>query len=429
MSTPLRIGVVGCGRILNAHFRGWKILREKGIHSFRVTALCSRRMEDALMFRKRGEGPTPRAPVSVNPADGLAADHHYVSDFQDDVLPSCHTDLNEILHDKLVDAVLIQTPHGLHHTQAIACFENGVHVFIEKPLAVTVEAGRRMVDAARANKCTLGVAEVVRFWVSTRATYWAIHHGLIGSVQLYAHGGIGGHEWAPDVIVARTPWRLNKNMSGGGPSVDLGVHWFDLIRYWIGETDIVNGVTRQLEPKRFLRDEVGRVVEQAHVEVEDTFFANFTTVSGVIGQLMFSWSGHGAGAWIEGGPVIWGSKGCIKGGRLIFDDGMKADIDHYFRQHAPPALQEKYFPHGITDGFALQFLDFLQAIQHGRDPEVSGEEGLKDLAAAYSILESSVAGEPIKVADVLSGKAAKYQRDVDRHYKLTRHGASAKSAG
>lgn len=370
-----------------------------------------------MMFRKRGEGPPPRPPVSKNLADGLAAEHVYVSDFQDDELPSCHSELYQLLRDKRADACFIQTPHWLHHEHALKCLEAGCHVFIEKPLAITVATGRKIVEAARAKKLTLGVAEVVRFMLPTRAVQWVIQHGVIGEVKMFAWGVWGGHEWAPDIIPARTPWRLKKLKSGGGPSVDLGVHWFDMIRYQCGEVKTVSALVSRMEDQRFLRDDAGRVIESSHVDVEDTFLANFTLANGGIGHLSFSWSGRGAGSAIEGGPVIWGSKGCIKGGRIIFDDGMKADVVTYFQQHAPPTLKEKWFPQGITDPFALQFLDFLRAVEHGHEPEVSGEEGLRDLAAAYSILESAAAEKMVEVADVLQGKAAKYQKDVDRHFR------------
>ena len=56
----IRIGIVGCGRILNAHLQGYLQLRRLGIDTFRITALCARKVDDALMFRKRGEGPPPR---------------------------------------------------------------------------------------------------------------------------------------------------------------------------------------------------------------------------------------------------------------------------------------------------------------------------------------------------------------------------------
>lgn len=60
----IRIGIVGCGRILNAHLQGYKKLREAGIEDFRITALVARQADDACMFVRRGEGPTPRPPVT-----------------------------------------------------------------------------------------------------------------------------------------------------------------------------------------------------------------------------------------------------------------------------------------------------------------------------------------------------------------------------
>ena len=60
----IRIGVVGCGRILNAHLQGYKALRDLGIDNFRITALVARNEDDAWMFHTRGKGPTPRPPSS-----------------------------------------------------------------------------------------------------------------------------------------------------------------------------------------------------------------------------------------------------------------------------------------------------------------------------------------------------------------------------
>lgn len=82
MTGGIRIGIVGCGRILPAVLRGFRLLREAGDDSFRITALCARKSEDALMFRQRGEGPRPRDPVSGMAADPLSAPHLYVGDFR-----------------------------------------------------------------------------------------------------------------------------------------------------------------------------------------------------------------------------------------------------------------------------------------------------------------------------------------------------------
>ncbi|MDE2992991.1 MAG: hypothetical protein OXU67_03825, partial [Chloroflexota bacterium] len=77
-TSPLRLGIVGCGRILPAHLHGLKALAESGAAHIVVTALSARRREDAEMFRQRGEGPPPRPPVTDMAGDPLAAPHLYV---------------------------------------------------------------------------------------------------------------------------------------------------------------------------------------------------------------------------------------------------------------------------------------------------------------------------------------------------------------
>ena len=83
MADEVRIGLIGCGRIMSAHLRAMKRLREAGYDRFRVTALMARKLDDALRFRRRGEGPPPRPPASTNPNDPLGVEHHYVSDVHD----------------------------------------------------------------------------------------------------------------------------------------------------------------------------------------------------------------------------------------------------------------------------------------------------------------------------------------------------------
>ena len=86
----LGIGIVGCGRIFNAHLRGLKLLKDRRLADFTITALCSRNIPDALMFRSPADGVPPRPPVTDAPHNGLSAPHHYISDLQSKY-PACPT--------------------------------------------------------------------------------------------------------------------------------------------------------------------------------------------------------------------------------------------------------------------------------------------------------------------------------------------------
>jgi predicted dehydrogenase len=118
------------------------------------------------------------------------------------------------------------------------------------------------------------------------------------------------------------------------------------------------------------------------------------------------------------GLVIYGTRGCLKGGNLVGDDGSVRSAAVLFDAEADARTLEHFFPLGLRDTFALGALDFLRGIEAGRDPEASGQEGLLDLAAAFAICESSVAGRPVALNDVLEGRVAAYQAEIDRHYEL-----------
>ena len=414
----IRIGIVGCGRILNAHLQGYKRLREQGVDNFRITALVARRAEDAHMFLRRGEGPPPRPPV-LDPSTGdpLAAPHTYLSDFQDDVEAAVYTDYREMLADGKVDAVNDFTTLALHHQVGLAALEAGKHLLTQKPLAISVRAARRLVEAAQARGLTLGTFENVRQSPGVRAMAWAVRTGLIGDVQVAVMGSLGGL-WSPDRVVAETPWRHQKLRGGGGGSIDIGVHQMHWMRYVVGEVAAVSALARTLEPVRYLRDAQGQVLEQVRADVDDTYFASIVFEPGAIGQLWWSWALHGEPIEIDGAPALMGSKGSIKGGKFLLEGGQPEPLQPHFEQSLTDAERETFFPLGLRDPYAIQQLDWLRAIQSGRDPETSGREGQRDLASAFAILESSALGRQVTLAEVLDGSVDSYQREIDEHYGL-----------
>ncbi|MBI3946344.1 MAG: Gfo/Idh/MocA family oxidoreductase [Armatimonadetes bacterium] len=414
-TSTIRLGIVGCGRILPAHLRGLRLLHEAGV-DFHISALCDVRVEDALMFRRKGEGPPPRAPVGRTPGDPLSAPHLYLDEVQGtDVPVAIFTDYRAMLRRGPVDAVLVLTSLSAHHQVALAALEAGKHVSVEKPVAVSVRAARRVVEAAERAGKVLHVAEVVRYSERSRATRLAVSQGVIGDVQIWASGSVGG-VWSPDSIAADTAWRHRKVLAGGGPAIDLGVHALSNVRHACGEVESMIASARTFEPVRFRRDAGGEVLEQVDADVEDTFFASYALSSGGVGQLAASWAGHGEAVGMP--QAIYGSKGSIQSGNLQNDDGLNEPLVEWYRRHVDPEERARRFPFGLSDGFALENLDFLGAIAAGAQAEYTGLEGLKDLAAAMAILESAHAGRSVRVADVESGAVRDYQKPIDAHWGL-----------
>jgi predicted dehydrogenase len=412
----LRLGFVGCGGITGAHLRGLRILREKGYDHFEVSALCSRSYDNAARYVERGKGPPPLPPISPSPHDPLSVRDVYVRDFQG-TDPKIYTDHRQLLEEKAADALVLLSAVSAHYPVAMDAMERGVHVYIEKPFTTTARAACRLIEQAEARKLALGVAENLRYYESTRASGWAVHSGLLGQVQMVLSGGVG-NIWSPDAIVAKTAWRHRKLEAGGGSSMDIGAHLFDRLRYQCGEIERVWALARAVEPVRYTRDEAGKVVEEVRCEVDDTFFALLEFASGAMGNLLFSWAGHGEHTGFEGGGAIYGSKGSLKGERVILDGQAPVEVGKLFRQQAGKAQLERFFPRGIQDGFALELLEFIRAIEEGRQPETSGVEGLRDIAPGLAILESSALGRPVKVADVEECRVEAWQGEINQHFGI-----------
>ncbi len=398
MSGKVRIAIAGCGGISHAHLRGYKILLENGIDTFRITAACD---------------------VEKDRAERVADVAHQ---FQGDERPAVYTDFEELARDKVADAADICSSVSSHHTLALTALENGMHATIEKPFAVTVKAGLRVMQKAEEAGKVIAISENARFGQGIRMSRWALDQGYIGDQQMMVFGDTGAQAWYPDKIVAGTPWRHDKMIAGAGAVLDLGSHSFDVIRYLCGEVDEAYGVTRVLLPYRVHRDEAGGIVQKVPSNVDDVAFAILKFKSGAIGMFGTGWGGHGEATGFRDGFTIQGSKGSLKNAtgkpQIALDDGAKIDVQQDFGESASLEIRERFFPRGITETFALELLEFIRAIRTGEKPDNSGWEGLRDIVISYAITESSWFGSPVRIEDIISGKTQGYQKELNEKYGL-----------
>lgn len=177
------------------------------------------------------------------------------------------TDYRELLGSGLVDAVLIATPHPLHAEVAECAFEHGVHVLCEKPLAVSITPGRRMVDSARRHACLLGAMLQMRTERHFRAAKRAVEEGVIGNL-LRAHMIA---TWCRNEAYYRSAaWRGTWAGEGGGVLINQAPHHLDILCWLAG---MPRRVTAQVHT-RYHR-----------IEVEDEAFALLEYPNGAHGYL------------------------------------------------------------------------------------------------------------------------------------------------
>ena len=149
----LQLALVGCGGMAGAHVRGLEELAQAGIDDIQVVACCD--LVEAQAQQRADE----------------------IAEFQEHK-PEIYTDVERMLaHVEDLDAVDICALHSQHHILAVTCLEAGKHVIIEKPLAITLRAGRKILNAAVDNRCQLAVAENYRRSPQERARSWAVASG------------------------------------------------------------------------------------------------------------------------------------------------------------------------------------------------------------------------------------------------------------
>ena len=224
-----------------------------------------------------------------------------------------------------------------------------------------------------------------------------------------SHGeGIGGATVEAAIV----------RQAGGGATLDIGVHMFHGVRYLCGEVATMSALVRTFEPARYLRSPAGDVLETVAADADDAYFSLFELAGGGIGMASFTWAGHGEPTGLPDGRVIYGTRGAIKGGRLLQDGREPVGLDTVFEREASAAVKERFFPLGLTDTFALGAYDFFRAIEQGAQMEASGEEGLRDVAVAFAMVEASHARQVVRVEDVLAGRIAAAQRPINEYYGL-----------
>ena len=428
---PIRLALIGCGIISRRHVLSMQDLQKRGRGDFVVTAVCDAN-EQAAAER---------------------------ADMLEELLgvrPTIYRTHQELLAEAKVDAVDLCLPHGLHHVVAVDCMEAGLHVLCEKPLGITVKACRLMAETAERTGKVLSTAAPHRRHPGQRAAHWVFNQsGLIGKPLSFFHifrsatalpnpsrqvpgqpdpGQLWGQQppAGGDPLPEYFRWRRDKLMSGGGPVLDSGFHYCDVLRYFFGEVDKVYAELRSVQ--------TGTPLPFTEAP-EDTVFVTFAFKSGVTGAWTWSVAAPGEQAY---DVTFYGSEGSLRDttdapfsifhlfqrtpdkketAQLVRADGTVYSMDQLEEMHRAtltPAEDEFLYPGGTTDGFSVEIWEFLEILRGNRAaPEIDGWEGMRSLALGDAIYESALTGEAINVDEVLNGTRSAFQDPIDAHWGLT----------
>ena len=139
-----------------------------------------------------------------------------------------YENFDDIKNNPGIDAVYVITPNGLHHDEVIRVAKAGKHVICEKPMALNAKQGQEMVDACKAANVKLLVGYRLHFEPYTLEIIRQRKEGEFGKILFFQ--GLSGF-----IIGDPNQWRLNKELSGGGSMMYIGIYSINGSRYMIGE--------------------------------------------------------------------------------------------------------------------------------------------------------------------------------------------------
>ena len=292
-----------------------------------------------------------------------------------------------------IDGVIIGSPHTAHLSQTIAAAAAGKHVYVEKPMAISVAECDRMIDACRAAGVRFAVNKVLRFRLAPRAAKELIDEGVIGDVRVIRARGSWTEYFIGDIlgddgriIVPAKPWALD--LAEGTPYLSWGAHANDIIR-WYSDSEAVLAFARY------------RTFGDA-AEPGLTASVVYEMANGVLADVLMTYELPEPGILPADVTYIIGSKGmidCDQYGAVRYTTGGEWRLHR--EQPAFDFLKDYLDPNRLL-AFSDQVQDFCRAILEDREPAVTGWDGRQAVAMAIAADLSAATGAAVRLP--LSGE-------------------------
>jgi UDP-N-acetyl-2-amino-2-deoxyglucuronate dehydrogenase len=275
--------------------------------------------------------------------------------------------VTELLARRDIDAVVIAVPSGLHADVTIEALAADKHVYLEKPIEITVEAADRIRTAEQASGKLLTVASQRRFAAENQYLKQLVTEGRLGTIT---SATVEVPLWRSQEYYDSGAWRGTWKLDGGGALMNQGVHLVDLTLWLLGEVEELYAHTGLLAHER--------------IEVEDTVTVTARLRSGA--QLTFQATTAAFGDL----PIRMNLMG--DAGSIVTE---RERVVHFFSRDdfELPAFEP-------VDIMLTQVTDFVRAIQAGGRPLVSSAEARAAVAFIEAVYESGRTGKPVRPAEL-----------------------------
>jgi len=282
-----------------------------------------------------------------------------------------------------VDAVYLVLPNHLHREYVVRAAKAGVHVLCEKPMAVTEEDCKAMIDAADVNDVKLMIAYRLHFEEANLEAIRLLKSGKLGNPRIF--DSAFSQQVADDNVRVTEPVE-----KGGGPVYDMGIYCINAARYLFqAEPTAVLASSANNGEKRFRGiDEMTSVV--MHFPGER--LASFTCSFGAADVSRYS---------------VIGTKGS-----LTAEPAYDYSIGLRHQVTIGEKTTSRSFPK--RDQFAAELIYFSECILKDREPEPSGWEGLADVRIIRAIYESARTGRAVELAGLPSKKKPTMRQEIHR---------------
>jgi predicted dehydrogenase len=258
-----------------------------------------------------------------------------------------------------IDIIYVVLPNSMHAEFTIRAAKAGKHVICEKPMAITVEDCDRMIAACKDAGKMLSIGYRLYFEPYNQEVMRLGQEEVFGKVKkIKAEHGMG----------STSGWRLDKELAGGGPLMDVGIYCVQAARYTIGMEPIA--VTAIEGPKRD---------KETFKEVEESLTWQMEFPNGVIAECKSSYSqgmnvlrGDAENGWFELSPA------------------------YAYRRISGTSSNEKMEFKEVNQQ-ALQMDDFALAIKENRPTPVPGELGRQDVKILQAIYKAMATGQRVEI--------------------------------